>query len=149
MYRQTICLAVTCAFVTAAACGSPTAPTSSFSRPVATPPTAAPTPPTTGPPPLAGSLFGTVFVNTPGGAVLLDEVEVYCDSCGPVGHTFLYTDGKGFYRFPDVNGGLTPILITKSGYSVVGATRVFANGTSELRVTVNGDTRFDIELTPR
>ena len=123
-------------------------PTAPSPTPTA-PPTAGPPPPTPGPPPVAGSLSGTVSVKTSGGTALLDGVEVYCDSCGPVGHTFVYTDAEGSYRFPDVAGGATPILIRKTGYAVVGATGVFPDGTGRLIVVVNGDTRFDIELSAR
>lgn len=123
-------------------------PTAPSPAPTA-PPTAGPPPPAPGPPPVAGSLSGTVSVSTSAGIVLLDDVEVYCDSCGPFGHTFLYTDAEGFYRFPAVTAGQTPLLVRKVGYTVVGATRVFADGTGTLNVVVNGDTRFDIQLMPR
>ena len=151
MHRQSPCLIVPVMLLVAAVGCSSQGTSPAFRMPTAPSPapTAGPPPPTPGPPPVAGSLSGTVSVNTSAGIVLLDDVEVYCDSCGPLGHTFLYTDAEGFYRFPDVTAGQTPLLLRKVGYTVVGATRVFADGTGALSVVVNGDTRFDIRLMPR
>ena len=46
------------------------------------------------------TLSGVVFERTPTGTAPIAAVEVYCDGCGsPYGHTFTYTDAKGFYSF--------------------------------------------------
>jgi hypothetical protein len=74
---------------------------------------------------------------------------VYCDSCSDGGHAFANTDSQGFYSFPAVYSGRTALLVTKPGYAVVDPVRTLPGGTAETFVTVNGDTRFDIEVVRR
>lgn len=145
MFRQSSGFAVPFILVMALGCGSQGS-SPAFRMPTAPSPTPIATP---GPPPVAGSLSGTASTTTSAGIIPLDNVQVYCDSCGPFGHTFVYTDAEGFYHFPEVAAGHTPLLVKKVGYSVVGANGVFADGTGALSVVVNGDTRFDIRLMPR
>ena len=95
------------------------------------------------------TLFGIVSEITPTGLAPVEGVEVYCDSCGEFGHTFTYTDAKGAYSFSGVYGGLTPLLIRKTGFQVVDPARTLPDGTGTRNATVNGDTRFDIELVRR
>lgn len=91
-------------------------------------------------------LSGMVFEATPGGRVPLEGVVLYCDGCGsPVGHTFVTTDAKGFYRFAWTLNGKTWIqFISKDGYRYAGPIESLG-----IPVNVNGDTRFDIELVKR
>ena len=82
------------------------------------------------------TLSGVVSETTPTGHTPVEDVDVYCDACGEFGHTRVYTDTNGFYTFSGVYAGITQLLVRKDGYNVVGPTVP----------TVNGDTRFDIEL---
>jgi len=89
----------------------------------------------------AFTLSGIVYETTPAGRVSVPEVEVYCDSCGsPDGHTFATTDSDGAYRFEWSMNGATPLYVRKAGY------RLAAGTGAQVIATVNGDTRFDIEL---
>jgi hypothetical protein len=90
------------------------------------------------------------FEETPAGRVPIEAVEVYCDACGsPYGHTFVYTDADGLYSFSWVNNGVETLLgedarlqRRERGFGAQRRNRqVFA--------TVNGNTRFDIELARR
>ncbi len=91
------------------------------------------------------TLSGVVSEVTSAGEVPVEDVWVYCDSCGHDGHTGVYTDSRGYYIFPEVLPGSTPLVIHKDGYDVVDPVPGFANKV----VTVNGDTRFDIRLVRR
>lgn len=93
------------------------------------------------------TLSGTTFEVTPTGRVSIEGVGVYCDGCGsPQGHTQAYTDANGLYSFEWSPNGAIPLLVEKAGYDVVGQTR---NAYGAIVATVNGDTRFDIELARR
>jgi len=116
------------------------------------PPTA-PGVPVAGPAPPAATpvvtytLSGTIFEVTPTGRVPIQGVGVYCDGCGgPEGHTQTYTDADGLYSFEWSRNGATPLLVGKAGYDVVGQV---LNAYGAIVATVNGDTRFDIELARR
>jgi hypothetical protein len=90
------------------------------------------------------TLFGTIFEVTPTGRVPIEGVTVYCDGCGsPDGHTFVYTDADGLYSLAWSQNGATELQVGKAGYDVVG------KANAPIIATVNGDTRFDIELTRR
>ena len=76
---------------------------------------------------------------------------MYCDACGHEGHTWLTTDGDGAYRFSgdlEAGGGIwlagptTQIMVAKDGY---GNPSSFPGG-GWRSVTIDGDTRYDIEL---
>jgi hypothetical protein len=110
----------------------------------------------------ASSLSGVVFDVTASGRSPIEGVTVYCDACGPFGHTWATTDRDGQYGFGGevASGGgiwlsnaLTPINVSKEGYSdpdgLPHLTMTVRNtaGWRELRVA--GDTRFDIELVRR
>jgi hypothetical protein len=116
----------------------PTAP----SVPTPTPtPSPAPAPTT---PVVTYTLSGTIFEVMPTGRVPIEGVTVYCDSCGsPTGHTYVYTDADGLYSLEWSQNGATELQVGKTGYAVVGKANEF------LIATVNGDTRFDIELERR
>jgi Carboxypeptidase regulatory-like domain len=91
------------------------------------------------------TLSGVVFEITEAGRVPLKGVEVYCDSCGsPDGHTFVQTDANGFYSLAWAINGVHPLFVTKPGYEIVD--RALLDGLGRIRATVDGDTRFDVEL---
>ncbi len=147
MYRQlpqfvlALCIAIgTCG------CGSSTVPTSPSALPTAAvPPTPVPSP-SPGPQPTY-TLSGVVYEVTPNGQVPVEDVELYCDSCGsPTGHTFTSTDANGFYSFSWAQNGVHPLLVWKAGYDVINPMGTLKTGEAYKNATVNGDTRFDIQL---
>ena len=83
------------------------------------------------------TLSGTVFESTSSGSKPVAGLEMYCDACGEVGHTRLYTDQNGQYSFTHVFNGRVSVLLSRGAYLNV-----------HKDVTVNGDTRFDITLDP-
>jgi hypothetical protein len=95
------------------------------------------------------TLSGMVYALTetervPTERVPIEGVEVYCDSCGsPDGHTSVYTDATGFYNLSWTTNGVHPLIVTKAGY----VTAIARDG--RISAVVNGDTRFDIQLTRR
>jgi hypothetical protein len=94
------------------------------------------------------TLSGVVFEFNATGLAPIEGVEVYCDSCGsPDGHTFVYTDANGFYRLEWAANGVHPLFVTKDGYRHPNGAPLDDYG--RIRATVNGDTRFDIELVRR
>ena len=127
-------------------CGSSTSPTA---------PTAAPmnaVPPTPAPPPVARTytLSGVVSEVTAAGKEPAEGVQLYCDSCGsPEGHTFTSSDAKGFYSFSWAHNGVHPLFVWKDGYDVIDPNGRLGDGTAVKNATVNGDTRFDIDIVRR
>lgn len=123
------------------------------SVPFSTPVSATPIPPPVSAPPTVAApntLRGIVFESTAAGRIAVAGVQVYCDSCGsPVGHTFAYTEADGSYSFSWAYNGVVPLLVKKDGYSVLGASNNFPDGTGVRNATVFGDTQFDIELARR
>jgi hypothetical protein len=95
------------------------------------------------------TLSGVVFEVNASGLAAVENVSVYCDGCGEDGHTWLHTDADGFYHFPEVYAGLTPLLVRKDGYAVLDPTRTFPDGTGQREARVAGDTHFDIQLVRR
>ena len=96
------------------------------------------------------TLSGVVFEATPEGNVPIEGVEVYCDSCGsPVGHTFANTDADGFYSFAWAANGVHPLFVTKDGYTLFDPTGRLQDRLGRISATVNGDTRFNIQLVRR
>jgi hypothetical protein len=99
------------------------------------------------------ALFGIVSEMTPTGPGPIADVSVYCDACGEFGHTWLRTDGSGYYSFSadlDSGGGIwlstgpTVLLVAKEGYQdPVGLPP------GERRVMITADTQFDIQLVRR
>jgi hypothetical protein len=90
-----------------------------------------------------------VFEATASGPIPIEGVQVYCDSCGPFGHTFLSTDANGFYIFPAVFNGDNPIIVRKDGYGDPPGLPPGPVSPGWRYVTVKGDTRFDVELIRR
>jgi hypothetical protein len=85
---------------------------------------------------------------TPTGNAPVEGVMLYCDTCGPVGHSDRITDGAGAYSFEEVaNGRPLLMLSSKPGYNLF---RPDATGPAGwmggIIATVRGDTRFDIQL---
>jgi hypothetical protein len=98
----------------------------------------------------SGRLWGVVFEITAGTLVGLEGVEVYCDTCGPVGHSHRFTDGTGEYDFGEVPNG-RPLLVlgAKFGYSLLRPDEAIAGWMGSIRATVSGASRFNIELVRR
>jgi hypothetical protein len=95
-------------------------------------------------------LSGRVFEVTEAGHMPIEGVELYCDGCGsPVGHTFVLTDTDGLYSFSWTLNGLNPLFVTKAGYVIVDPTGKLLDREGRVQVTVNGDTRFDVQLVRR
>jgi hypothetical protein len=94
-------------------------------------------------------LSGTVFEMTEQGRRPIAGVSVYCDSCGdPLGHTFAETRADGAYSFSWTFNGPTALIVHKDGFRLAGNV---PDGPVEgwIVATVNGDTRFDIEIARR
>jgi len=116
-----------------------------------TPTPNAPPPPT---PVIGGTVSGAVYEVTADERVPVADVEVYCDSCGPQGHTLTMTGADGEYTFSGAPGGKTLLLVAKEGYALPKPDWTQPNPTplgwlGGMNVTVNGDTRFDIEIVRR
>ena len=72
------------------------------------------------------SLSGVVTERTAAGQTPLEDVTVYCDACGPVGHSWQVTDKDGRYSFHgDIASGggvwlssnsATPLFVEKAGF---------------------------------
>ena len=94
----------------------------------------------------AVSLSGVVTERTATEQTPLEDVRVYCDACGAVGHTWRFTDKNGRYNFPGdlASGGgvwlstrdATPLIVQKDGFVALLPTDV----------KMNGDTEFDIQM---
>jgi hypothetical protein len=109
---------------------------------------AGPTSPTSpAAPTMSGILSGVVFEITAGTLVGVEGVEVYCDTCGPVGHSHRFTDGSGEYDFGEVANG-RPLLVlgAKSGYRLLRPEEAIPGWMGSIRATVSGNSRFNIEL---
>ena len=92
------------------------------------------------------TLSGMAFEMTPAGAIPIEGVHLYCDSCGsPVGHTFTDSDANGFYAFAWTGNGTHPVQVWKEGYVLRESTLV-GGRIPAIYASVNGDTRRDIEL---
>jgi hypothetical protein len=112
-------------------------------------PSAPASPPTRPPTTVAKfTLSGVVFEVTPAGKTPVDGVLIYCDTCGPVGHSDRTTDATGAYSFEEVaNGRTTLVLGSKLGYNLSRQDEPEPTGwMGGVYATVSGDTRFDIQL---
>lgn len=93
-----------------------------------------------------GTLSGVVFEVTAAGNAPVEGVQVYCDACGE-GHADSFTDSDGAYRFTDVKTAIYPLWVAKQGYSLANRTGLAGAGwMGSINVTVDRDTRFDIEI---
>ena len=86
-----------------------------------------------------------------GELVPIQGAEVYCEPCGEGTHTFAYTDSKGFYTFTGVWGNQFSIWVRNDGYQDPPGpmNKGFPSGPGWRDVTINGDTRFDVQLVRR
>ena len=124
-------------------CGSSTGPTSSTGPPTAVVPPAPV-------PQLTYTLSGIVSEVTAVGNVPAEGVKLYCDSCGsPDGHTFTSSDANGLYSFAWARNGVHPLLVWKDGYVVIDPSGSLFDGKALKNATVDGDTRFDIQIVRR
>lgn len=87
-------------------------------------------------PPGTYTLSGIVTEATPGGAVPLAFVAVYLGVGS--GWRDAGTDGNGFYQIRGLNNGDAVLEIRWPGYEMI-----------QKRVSITGDTRFDVQLTRR
>ena len=115
----------------------PTAPT------IPSPPVnAVPAPPSVG-----GTLSGIVYETTESGRIPVVDVQVYCDACGPQGHSSSVTAADGSYRFDGAPGGRTTVLLAKPGYKLPRPDWVGTGGwMGGINVVVSNDTQFDIQI---
>ena len=94
-------------------------------------------------------LSGVVFEITDAGRVPLEGVELYCDSCGsPDGHTYVRTNGDGFYSLEWTANGVHPLFVTKAGYEIFDPNGA-RDAIGRISATVRGDTVFDVQLVRR
>ena len=135
--RRSAAIVALCLTMLMSACDDASrSPTSPTPTPAATVPT--PTPAVT------GMLSGLVFEVTPAGKAPVEGVKILCDTCG-AGHIELVTDVNGAYSFGQVANGRTPLWFSKPGYNLAQPDYT-GEGGGGMNATVNGDTRFDIEL---
>ena len=112
------------------------------------------------------SLSGLVYEVTETGPVGIAGVDVYCEACGLMTHTWATTDANGVYNFSGdlANGGgvwlspgfLTAIGVDYTGYQdppglppLHGPLFHISSGPGWREVLIDGDTRLDIELVRR
>ena len=128
----------------------------------------APTLPSTPPPPptatrtrsiptmLDVTLSGVVFELTPSGRAPIEGVTLHCGACGAETHAWAYTNSKGHYEFIGVwldGSPATDISVEKDGFGdppgrpTPGLPHPYGPGWRT--VTIDGNTRFDIELVRR
>ena len=69
-------------------------------------------------------------------------------SCGvPDGHSFRYTDSRGFYSFDGVYDGNNPLLVRKTGYRVSRSGPVTFHRWYRVRnAVVSGNTSYNIAV---
>ena len=94
------------------------------------------------------TLAGEVFEIVQGREVPVEGAWVYCELCTEETHAGMYTDNKGAYAFAGVWDKFFWISVTKPGYQDPrGPTKTgLPDGHVRRDVTINGDTRFNVEL---
>jgi hypothetical protein len=95
-----------------------------------------------------GTLHGVVFEMHDKTRVPVPGVEMYCDACGPFGHTATFTDSNGKYELAGAPAGYTRVLLAKSGYKLLAPDWTYPAGgwMGGVDARVNRDAGFDIEL---
>ena len=95
------------------------------------------------------TLSGFVYEIVEAGEAPIEGVRVYCEPCTEETHASAYTDKNGFYSFTGVWGTTFSIWVTKDGYGDPPGSKPntgFPQGPGWRDVTINGDTRFSIQL---
>ena len=99
------------------------------------------------------TLSGVVFELTPSGRAPIAGVTLYCGTCGAETHAWAKTNSEGFYEFVGVwpeGFPTTSIWVGKDGFRDPSGLRTpglpQSSGPGWRAVTIDGDTRFDIEL---
>ena len=105
------------------------------------------------------TLFGVVSEVTASGPVPVAGVTIYCDACGEFGHGWAETDANGYYSFGgdlSLGGGIwasarpIPLHVSKQGYTdpvdLPQRSECSPSGAGWREVTIDGDTRFDMQL---
>jgi hypothetical protein len=98
------------------------------------------------------TLSGMITEVTPTGQVPLEGVSVYCEPCGEITHSWASTDPQGAYSFRGVwvSAGTNTfsIWVTKEGYQDPPGLNEpgWPHGPGWRNVTVNGNTRLDVQL---
>ena len=101
------------------------------------------------------TLSGMVFELTPSGRGPIEGVILHCGTCGAETHAWAYTNSEGLYEFIGVwldGFPVTTIWVEKDGFGdppgLPTQPQPFG-GPGSRTVTINGDTRLDIELVRR
>lgn len=94
------------------------------------------------------TLSGTVYEIVQDARVPIEGADIYCEPCLELTHSWATTDRNGFYSFTGVWGTYFPISVGKKGYEDPPGTRSTSGfpGSGWRDVTINGDTRFDVQL---
>jgi hypothetical protein len=126
---------------------TPTGPSTVPSQPILRPAPSAPAM-------LDVTISGMVFELTPSGRAPIEGVTLHCGACGAETHAWAHTDSKGFYEFIGVwpDGFPTTVIwVDKDGFGDPPGlpTPGLPHPPGWRAVTINGDTRFDIELVRR
>jgi hypothetical protein len=88
------------------------------------------------------TLSGRVSEDTGDGKVPIEGVEIYCDTCGPGGHSWADTDRDGLFSLFDVAPGNNPIFVRKTGYVLLGEVDQYGRK----RIVVTQDMQVDISM---
>jgi hypothetical protein len=145
MYSTSRLVAAVVVTLTVAACGD-----GNGSIPTATAPSPTPAPRST------FALFGVVSEVTANGNVPVEGVELQVMSCAPSvrlacgGHGSILnvtTNAKGAYIADGVYPGQAVVWVEKTGFQLPEGVKVDGEGAQT--VTVNGDTRLDVQLVRR
>jgi hypothetical protein len=99
------------------------------------------------------TLSGVVSEVTPTGQAPIEDASVYCETCED-GHVYAHTDRSGFYSFRGVwvSAGIPTVLwVGKAGYQDPPEQPILPGlpGSGWREVTIDGDTRLDIQLVRR
>jgi hypothetical protein len=93
------------------------------------------------------AVTGVVFETTSTGRAPIRDVDLYCDACGPDGHTRVFSAADGSFRFDWVPAGRHAIIVSSNTYRLPASQPIGSLEATD--VDVSGNTRFDIELVRR
>lgn len=138
--------------ITVAAMGCDQRRSPLMSRSTSTPTTPTPIPTPTAPV-ADGSIFGVISERTPTGSkpvagAFLQHLSCGLANCPAIIEREVITDKDGAFRIPDVyNGTLNFLWVFKDGYRAAEPNEPYGSCDGcNRRVSVNGDTRLDIEV---